>query len=68
MNTLAIIEILVFFAFFGICFYAVSCIRFDKFCKVNVPAKVQVLMFLISLIMAYLATQCVLSLTIYNGL
>lgn len=68
MNTLPIVKILVFFAFFGVSFYAVSCIRFDKFCRVVPPVKVQLLMFLLSLCLAYLATQAVLDLTVFNGL
>lgn len=68
MNAMPIIEILVFFCLFALSFYAVSCIRFEKICKVNNPVKVQVLMFLISFIMAYLETQSLLSLTVYNGL
>lgn len=68
MNTLPWVELLVFFAFFMLSFYAISCIRFEKICKVSNPAKVHLLMFLLSLVMAYLSARAVLSLSLYNGL
>lgn len=63
----SVIQYLVFFACFGLSFYAISSIQFDKFCSVKNPKKVQILMFLISLIVAYLACQAILQLTILNG-
>ena len=58
-------RILIFQAILG--FYAVSSIQFDKFCSVKQPRKVVVLLFLLALVLAYLASQAILDLTIYNG-
>jgi uncharacterized membrane protein YwzB len=62
----SLINYIVFFACFGLSFYALSVIKFEDFCKVKQPGKVTLLMFLLSL--AYLSSQAILSLTIYNGL
>lgn len=63
-----LISMVVFLALFILSFYAISSIDFTKFCRVNNPSKVQVLMFLLSLCIAYISTQAILELTIYNGL
>lgn len=63
----SIIQYLVFFVCFGVSFYALSGIQFDKFCNVKSPAKVITLMFLLSFVMAYLCTQAILNLTILSG-
>lgn len=63
----SVIQYLVFVACFGLSFYAISGIQFEKICSVKNPKKVQILMFLISLIMAYLSSQAILQLTILNG-
>lgn len=63
----SVIQYLVFVACFGLSFYAISSIQFEKICSVKNPKKVQILMFLISLIMAYLSSQAILQLTILNG-
>ncbi len=52
---------------FGVSFYACSAIEFQKFMKVREPRKVVVLLFLLSLSLAYVASQAILELTIYNG-
>ena len=65
--TFAIIQYVVFFACFGLSFYAISSIQFDKICSVKNPKKVQVLMFLLSLALAYVSSQAILQLTLYNG-
>lgn len=49
-------------------FYALSAIRFDRFCDVKKPAKVQLLLLLLSCALGYLCAQFLLALTIYNGL
>ena len=63
----SVIQYLVFVACFGLSFYAISSIQFEKICSVKNPKKVQILMFLISLIIAYLSSQAILQLTILNG-
>lgn len=64
----SMVELILFIACFGLSFYAISCIDFEKFCRVKQPIKVQILMFLLSLSLAYLSCQAILALTIYNGL
>lgn len=66
--TFSILKYLLFVLCFTMSFYAVSSIQFDRICSVKQPRKVVVLMFLLSLVLAYLATQAILDLTIYNGL
>lgn len=63
----SVISYLVFFACFGLSFYAISSIQFEKVCSVKSPKKVQILMFLLSLCLAYISSQAILQLTIYNG-
>ena len=63
----SVISYLVFFACFGLSFYAISSIQFEKICSVKNPKKVQILMFLLSLCLAYVSSQTILQLTIYNG-
>ena len=63
----SVISYLVFFACFGLSFYAISSIQFEKEKKKKNPKKVQILMFLLSLCLAYISSQAILQLTIYNG-
>ncbi len=63
----SVIQYLVFVACFGLSFYAISSIQFEKICNVKNPKKVQVLMFLLSLVLAYLSCQAILQLTVLNG-
>ena len=63
----SVIFYFVFFLGFGLSFYAISSIQFEKICSVKNPKKVQILMFLLSLCLAYVSSQAILQLTIYNG-
>ena len=63
----SVIQYFVFFACFGLSFYAISSIQFEKVCSVKNPKKVQILMLLLSLALAYITSQAILQLTIYNG-
>ncbi len=63
----SVIQYFVFFACFGLSFYAISSIQFEKVCSVKNPKKVQILMFLLSLALAYITSQAIFQLTIYNG-
>ena len=65
--TYAFLRYFVFILFFGLSFYALSGVQFDKFCSVKEPRKAVVLLFLLSFVLAYLASEAVLQLTIYNG-
>lgn len=63
----SILQYALFLACFAASFYALSNVQFEKFCRVQQPGKIYVLLFLLSLIMAYLASQAILSLTVFNG-
>lgn len=62
-----ILQMAAFFLFFGVSFYGLTSIKFEKFCKTDNPQKIYVLLFLFSFALAYLCTQAVLLLTVYNG-
>ncbi len=64
----SILQLASFFLFFGVSFYAFSCIRFEKFCKNSNPQQIYVLLFLLSFMSAWICTQALLMLTVYNGL
>ncbi len=49
-------------------FFALSAIRFDLFCDVRKPMKVQMLLILLSMALGYLVAQLLLALTVFNGL
>lgn len=63
-----IVNISVHLLCFIVCFYALSCIKFEKFCDVRYPMKVQLLLLLMALGLGYLVAQFLLALTIFNGL
>lgn len=63
-----ILKYCIFLVCFILSVYACSSIQFEKICKVQKSGKVITLLFLISFVLAYLATQAILDLTIYNGL
>ncbi|MBP3851282.1 MAG: DUF1146 domain-containing protein [Erysipelotrichaceae bacterium] len=65
--TYSVLKYIVFLMCFGLSFYAVSSIQFDRFCSVRQPRKVIVLMFLLSFALAYISSQAILDLTIFNG-
>lgn len=65
--TYSIVRFVVFLLCFGLSFYALSGVQFDKFVSVRQPAKAVALLFLLSFVLAYLAMQAVLELTIFNG-
>lgn len=58
--------ILIYLFCFAISFYALSCLKFELFCKVNEPAKVQLLLLLLAIGLGYVVAQFVLELTIYH--
>jgi uncharacterized integral membrane protein (TIGR02327 family) len=63
----SVLQYVLFLVCFAASFYALSNVQFEKFCKVSNPKKIYVLLFLLSLIMGYLASQAILSLTVLNG-
>lgn len=67
-STTALIRLLVFLAFFFLSFYAFSGIEFAKFYQIRSRQKFYIFIFLLCLITAWLATEALLSFTIYGGL
>ncbi len=62
-----ILYIIVYAVFFAASFYALSCVDFSKFCRITNMAKVNLLVFLLTLAMAFLCTEAVMTLTIRRG-
>lgn len=60
------IEIALYLFSFAASFYALSCIRFELFTNVKEVRKVQTLLLLLSIGLAYLVAQFILMLTIYH--
>ncbi|MDD7282195.1 DUF1146 family protein [Floccifex sp.] len=63
----SLVKYIVFVLCFIVSVYACSSIQFEKICKVQKSGKVITLMFLLSFVLAYLSTQAILDLTIFNG-
>lgn len=66
--TYSMIQISVHLLCAAFSFFALSSLKFDRFCDVRKPMKVQALLLLMSLGLGYLVAQFLLALTIYNGL
>lgn len=62
----SLVNISVHLLCFAICFYALSCLKFDKLCDVSKPAKVQLLLILLALGLGYVCAQFLLAITIFN--
>lgn len=48
-------------------FFALSCVKFDRFCDIRKPMKVQALLILSSMALGYLVAQLIMTLTVFNG-
>lgn len=68
MSLYPVLRLLCFAVCFGVSFYALSSLKFEKFCHVQNPAKVRMLLFLLTLVLAHLSTEAFMSLTYMNGL
>lgn len=62
-----IVYICVFVLFFAASFYALSCIDFSRFTIKNSTQKIYLLIFLLSLSLAWMVTEAVMTLTIRQG-
>lgn len=63
-----VVNICVHLLSFVACFYALSSIHFDRLCDVRKPVKVQLLLLLLSIGLAYLVAQFLMAITVYNGI
>lgn len=64
----ALVKLLCFAVCFFASFYALSAVKFETFCRVNNPGKVKMLLFLLCLVLAYLSSEAIISITYMNGL
>lgn len=53
---------------FALSFWALSSIRFERFCDVKKPAKVQMLLLLLAIALGYVVAQFLLAISIFNGI
>ena len=66
--TWAILQLSIHLLCIAVSFFALSCIKFDRFCDVKKPMKIQALLILCSMALGYLVAQLIMTLTIFNGL
>ncbi|MCI9312394.1 MAG: DUF1146 domain-containing protein [Erysipelotrichaceae bacterium] len=62
------LQLIIHLLCFAASFYALSAVRFERFCDVRKPVKIQVLLLLLSMGLGYLAAQLLLNVTVFNGL
>lgn len=62
-----ILYIVIYAAFFICAFYALTCVDFAKFCKIYNMTKVNLLVFMLSMSLAWMCTEAVMTLTIRRG-
>ena len=60
-----LIQLSVYIICFMLSFWALSSVRFEKFCDVKKPGKVQMLLLLLSLGLGYLCAQFLLSIAYF---
>lgn len=65
--TVALLQLGTFLACFAASFYCLSALKFETFYRHPDRQRSVVLLFLLSLSLAWLSSQAILSLTIYNG-
>lgn len=53
---------------FMLCFWALSCVQFEKFTNVRKPGQVRLLLLLLALGLGYLVAQFLLAISLFNGL
>lgn len=58
----------VYLCCFAASFWALSAVKFDRFCDVRKPGKVQCLLLLLSLGLGYLVANFLLNISLFNGL
>lgn len=61
-----LLKTIVYLGSFAASLYALSSVRFDKICFVSNPNKVRLLLILLAMGIAYLVSEYLLGLTVYN--
>ncbi len=62
------VTFIVYICCFMASFWALSGVKFELFCNVRKPGKVQMLLLLLSLALGYLVAQFLLNISLFNGL
>lgn len=65
--TYSILQLSIHLLCVAMSFFALSCVKFDRFCDVRKPMKIQALLILCSMALGYLTAQLIMTLTIFNG-
>lgn len=65
--TYSLLRFLIFLVWFGVCFYCFLGMRFEVLWKHADRQKAVILLFVLSLVTAWLATEAVLMLTVESG-
>ncbi len=65
--TFAILQLCIHLLCIAVSFFALSAIKFERFCDVKKPMKIQALLILCSMGLGYLVAQLIMTLTVFNG-
>ena len=65
--TYTILQLSIHLICIAVSFFALSCVKFERFCDIRKPMKVQALLILISMALGYLVAQLIMTLTVFNG-
>ena len=66
--TYTVLQLSVHLLCIAVSFFALSCVKFDRFCDVKKTMNLQALLILCSMALGYLVAQLIMTLTIFNGL
>ncbi len=65
--TYTILQLSIHLICIAVSFFALSCVKFERFCDIRKPMKVQALPILSSMALGYLVAQLIMTLTVFNG-
>ena len=63
-----LIVLIVYIVSFAVSFFALTAVRFDRFCHLQQPWKIHLFIFLLAMAIGWLSAQFILALSIYNGI
>ena len=65
--TYTILQLSIHLICIAVSFFALSCVKFERFCDIRKPMKVQALLILSSMALGYLVAQLIMTVTVFNG-
>lgn len=65
--TYTILQLSIHLICIAVSFFALSGVKFELFCDIRKPMKVQALLILSSMALGYLTAQLIMTLTVFNG-